>query len=322
MTENKKIQILLTGANGFIGRHTLRLLVSSGFDVVATDMQSTSLQPNLSRYVQVDLRERSQVLKLLHQSRPDLVVNLGAKTDLIGKNLEDYSANFAGIQHLVDAMEDIPLIHASSRLVFNPHIDEPDDCWDYSPNSYYGESKVKSELIVRNRPRSIIVRPTSIWGPECGPPFGNFLRLLQKGLYFSAQDRHVIKTLGYVENTAFQLKELIEYVLSNNTLIDHPLMLGDADVNLHLWAKDIAKAMGTRQPINIPYPGLRFAALVGDVASKFGLPAPINSARLSNIYNSHTYRLDEVFKIVPNLPWAYHDSITRTVKGLLDHNVQ
>jgi nucleoside-diphosphate-sugar epimerase len=117
-------------------------------------------------------------------------VHLGARTDLgETEDIQGYDANIQGVKNLIDAINATPsvtrVLFASSMLVckfgYRPQSDN-----DYCPDTLYGQSKVKTENIIRQTKLSAewaIIRPTSIWGPWFAEPYLNFFQMIVAGRF-------------------------------------------------------------------------------------------------------------------------------------------
>jgi nucleoside-diphosphate-sugar epimerase len=69
-------RVLVTGASGFIGRHTLAPLASRGFDVHAVSSQARPSSPAVARWHHVDLSRTADVSALLESVRPTHLLHL------------------------------------------------------------------------------------------------------------------------------------------------------------------------------------------------------------------------------------------------------
>ena len=102
-------KILITGGIGFIGTNLVNLLHSKGkWIILNVDIQPPKIKMFNSVWKKVDLRNREDLMLLVKSFQPDYVIHLAARTDLRGKNLEDYDANMNGVSNLLDALEYVP----------------------------------------------------------------------------------------------------------------------------------------------------------------------------------------------------------------------
>lgn len=297
-------KVVVTGASGFIGSHLIRMMQSLNIEIMGIDNRPQKLACN-SPFRQIDCKDLGSLSKLFDEFKPEVVVHLAARTDLRGRKIADYADNVLGSKNVIELSSNLRLIAASTRLVFNPHVMEPSDPFSYSPNSWYGESKVVMENLMVGLPNAIIVRPTSIWGPNCGEPFYGLIRNIRRGTYLQSRNREIIKTLGYVKNTAYQIISLIALVESPKT----PINLGDGNFDMIRFCNSLANELQVRQPKNLNFKAIEIVSRIGTMLNRFGMEVPLTHERLMNIYNSQTYSLKRIQEIVPSLPFNFQDSL-------------
>jgi nucleoside-diphosphate-sugar epimerase len=191
MSTTEAHRVLITGAAGFIGSNFISVAVKAGMSVCAIDVEENPEVVDDVYWQTVDLLDADGLRKVFATFRPDVVVHLGARTDLDNTvGLSAYAANTDGVSNVIAAIRATGsvgrVIWASTRLVFA--IDhKPLSDWDYKPSTQYGVSKVVGEILVRESlsqlPLSTIVRPTSIWGPGFREPYRPFFRAVLSGRY-------------------------------------------------------------------------------------------------------------------------------------------
>ncbi|MBP7461363.1 MAG: dTDP-4-dehydrorhamnose reductase [Candidatus Delongbacteria bacterium] len=162
-------KILITGANGVLGREFRRLFTGLLDDkqVLFTDRDKSN------GTIQLDISNPNEVIHLVGDYRPDCIINLAAMTDVDRCELEPELAmriNVDGVRHLAAVSCDygIRLVHISSGQVFNgqkktPYLenDVPD------PVNIYGKTKCNSEKIVREEvSQGYIIRTSWLIGGD------------------------------------------------------------------------------------------------------------------------------------------------------------
>ena len=314
-----KDKILITGASGFIGTNLLESFFVD-FEVVNVDFNAPRNKQHLSFWKDVDITKYDALKSVIKTFSPNYIVHLAARTDLDGKTLEDYNANIDGVENILKIADELPnlkkIIITSSMLVCKAGY-MPKNQYDYNPTTVYGESKVRTEQITWGNPPKCdwaIVRPTSIWGPWFGVPYRNFFDMVKSKMYFHIGHRSCSKTYGYVENTVYQIKQIL---FNDTTDIENKVFyLGDNPaIYIEEWADQIAGQLG-HKVIRFPYWLIRCAACFGDILGKLGVHFPMTSFRLRNMTTDNVINVDNTYQIAPHPPVDRIEGIKRTLKWM------
>ncbi len=160
------MKILLTGANGFTGRHFVQCAEQAGHQVT----------PMLA-----DLTDKAAVADQVHQAQADTVVHLAA-ISFVG-NADDaafYSVNVTGCINLLSACAALPqkprkVLLASSANIYGNCANSPiGEEQTPAPVNHYGTSKLAMEHLARtyaDRLPLVITRPFNYTGPGQGKQF-------------------------------------------------------------------------------------------------------------------------------------------------------
>jgi nucleoside-diphosphate-sugar epimerase len=251
---------------------------------------------------------------------PTQVYHLAARTDLHGDSLLAYKDNIDGVRNIVTAVNSTPsvkrAIFASSRMVcalgYQPVSDR-----DYHATNAYGASKAIGERIVRAEARPelwVLVRPTSIWGPWFDVPYRDFFDSIRRGYYFSVRGHgHITKSFGYVGNTVHQLIGLMNAEAED--VATRTFYLADYDpTDINAMAEDVRRTMGAPSIRAIPYPLIKAAAIMGDLARQVGwAEPPITSFRLRNLLMDMVFDLSALERAVGPLPYSVAEGVDHTV---------
>lgn len=100
----RKKKILVTGANGYIGRHVVDALISKGADVIAADLATDHLNP-LAQKFQCDVLDLQKNVYDFFEE-PDACVHLAWKDSFAHnseKHMADLSKHYKFIQQLVSS---------------------------------------------------------------------------------------------------------------------------------------------------------------------------------------------------------------------------
>nr|WP_281364734.1 NAD-dependent epimerase/dehydratase family protein [Nocardioides marinus] len=310
---------MVTGASGFIGTNLLRSL-RQGSDVMGYDVKPPMDPQQWDLYRYGDIRDLKSLTRAYAEFDPDFVINLAARTDLGGRSLADYSANTVGVENVCEVSNerDVPTIYASSRLVFA--IDHrPAGVFDYAPSTVYGESKIVGELVVRQRAshKWCIVRPTSIWGPWFGTPYGDFFKVVARGRFLKAAGLHPVKSFGYVGNIVAQISGMLG--LEPSKWDRGVYWLKDREpLDMYGWSDEVARQLGRRPAPDVPRSVLQGLATLGDLlkATQF-LEPPLTTFRLNNMLTDMVYEEKELYQLLPGPdPISVADGVAETVAWL------
>ncbi|MBE9466617.1 NAD-dependent epimerase/dehydratase family protein [Dyadobacter subterraneus] len=177
------MKVLVTGAAGFIGFHTVNQLLLDGFEVIGLDNINDYYSPQLKyarlkkagidqddirwyhptqssssssyRFIRMNLEDKQQLFSLFQSENFDYVINLAAQAGVRYsiENPDVYvQSNIVGFHYILEACRYFPvkhLVHASSSSVYGANAKIPfseDDKVD-SPVSLYAATKKSNELM-------------------------------------------------------------------------------------------------------------------------------------------------------------------------------
>lgn len=170
-------RVLVTGATGFVGRHTVTALQDAAVDVHTTSFHGSG-PPHLA--LPVDLLDEAAVRHLVDSSRPRHIVHLGGAIARPGQSFENLlDVNVAGTESVLAAAADCPDVEsavvASSSAVYDRWATLPlTESAKVAPSSRYGVAKAAQELVA-NRWRTeadhavAVVRLFNVVGPGQSP---------------------------------------------------------------------------------------------------------------------------------------------------------
>jgi len=168
---------LILGSNGLLGQSLVEEFKQS-YDLIAVSrgLKNKSMIDD-SQYFSVDITHRSEMLDLLQEHRPDVIINAAAYTNVDGCEKEKeacWDANVHAVENIIDGANAFPtiLVHISSDYVFDgmkgSYVEED----SLYPLGSYARSKMAAENIVTNSPMNhIIARTQVLYG------FGREIRL-------------------------------------------------------------------------------------------------------------------------------------------------
>jgi UDP-glucose-4-epimerase GalE len=150
-------RILVTGGAGYIGSHTVRLLLERGYDVAVVDNLSKGYRENVpaGRLYEMDIADTAAIEELMRQQRTEAVVHFAAFI-AVGESMAEperyFVNNVAGSLSLLAAMLCAGVKHivfSSTAAVYgNPQAVPILETFPIQAVSPYGESKVMVETLL------------------------------------------------------------------------------------------------------------------------------------------------------------------------------
>jgi UDP-glucuronate 4-epimerase len=162
------MNILVTGAAGFIGFHATMRLLQQGHRIVGVDnlnsyysvalkerrLEMLRASPSFE-FNRLDLAERDVLVPLLRDGSIDVVLHLGAQAGVRNSILDPYAyidSNIMGTLNVLEACRAVPvkqLVYASSSSVYGANVNLPFSTGDRtdSPVSLYAATKKANELM-------------------------------------------------------------------------------------------------------------------------------------------------------------------------------
>jgi len=148
----------VTGGAGYIGSHTVRLLLRQGHDVTVVDNLSKGYRHNVppERLHEMDLADTKALAQLMAGTECEAVIHFAAFI-AVGESMREparyFTNNVGGSLSLLDAMVRAGVKHivfSSTAAVYgNPHTTPILESFPIQPVNAYGESKVMVETLLR-----------------------------------------------------------------------------------------------------------------------------------------------------------------------------
>lgn len=166
------MNVLITGANGFLGQHLTLNLAAKGFSVTATSRSSSRIPAKEKfNYYPVDLASENEVKQLIRDATPDVIIHTAAMSkpdecdaDKAACILNNVNATQYLLNAAKESVPDAHFIYTSTDFIFGengPHSEDDQP----GPLNFYGESKLLAENAVMNSGLfASVVRPVFIYG--------------------------------------------------------------------------------------------------------------------------------------------------------------
>lgn len=258
------MRILVTGAAGFIGSATCRVLLDEGHSVIGIDNFMDQVYPAQRKFeqaatirahpnmqlLQADLRHFS-VKELVRDI--DVLVNLAAMPGLVPswRNFDLYSeCNTTVVFRLLEALRDFPdvhLVHASTSSVYGTES-VGDENAPLRPVSPYGITKLAGEqLISAYREifgiKATVLRLFSVYGPGQRPDMAYSLfcrRLLENEPLRITGDGQASRSNTYISDVVSAISLACAAQLDGRTMN----ICGDDEIALLDAVRILAEALG------------------------------------------------------------------------------
>ena len=165
------MKVLITGIDGFTGKHLESYLQQNNYDVFGTIISKS----NNPHHLQCDIRKEEEVINVISKIKPDYIFHLAA-ISFVGESNKSmiYDINVLGTQHILDALVSCEVnpkkvIIASSATVYgnqnNSSVLSETMC--PKPLNHYAYSKLAMEHLITtyfDKLNILITRPFNYTG--------------------------------------------------------------------------------------------------------------------------------------------------------------
>ncbi len=209
------MNILLTGANGFVGQYLTERLNKEPYTIIATGKQERGEDEVI--YRQMDFTRSAEVEKVFESYRPSFVIHAGAMSNVDECELNKEKAfltNITGTEILLNASHKYGshFILLSTDFVFDGERGMYLETDQAKPVNYYGETKLRAEQLVSQYQYPwAIVRTCLVYGDPRGTK-DNILTTVKKklgaGENYSVVDDQ-LRTPTYVEDLSAGIASVV-----------------------------------------------------------------------------------------------------------------
>ncbi len=309
---------LITGATGFIGSHLVEYLLKDGVplkDMRLLVLPGDSLKNLPDKKFDIfygDIRNKKDVKKALQGI--SVVYHLAAKTVFEGKTYNDFKdTNVDGTKNLIDFSVKAKVskfIFFSSIAVYGlPAFVGEIINWSESrtkkPAEVYGKSKLEAEKIVvsayqENKLHTVIVRPTTVYGPRDHQGVVELYNVIDKGMFVRVGDGKNKVDYVYVSDLVKGAR-LAEKKASSGA--DYILGGGNPITFNHLVNR-VGLSIGKKiSNFYIPkYIALAISYLFDFVGRQFGVKSPIFPQRVRVMTTNCYFNIDKARKEIGYKP--------------------
>lgn len=281
LKNNDMAALLFTGGTGFLGKNVMPLLQEQ-YDV-------TTCGVTLDDMIQANLA--TMVPELPEQY--DVVLHAAGKAHVVPKTEEErqlfFDINYQGTVNLCKALEQVgvpkAMVFISTVAVYGCEYGELiTEDHPLNGDTPYAKSKIMAEEYLTNwcKEHNVvlgILRPSLLAGKNAPGNLGAMVNGVRKGFYMNIAGGKVTKSVLMAEDIARLLPLVSEKGGVYNVCDTRQPSFGELSVS-------VARQLGKRKPISIPYWMAWCMAKVGDL---LGSKAPINSYKLEKMTKSLTF---------------------------------
>lgn len=306
------MNVLVTGATGFIGRHLVKRLFElesyNIFCLVRNPAKAKALEPYGVKLIYADIADKSSLDKVLNY-KIDVVFHCAAYVDnkpldLLQKTNVEGTENICRLSLKLGAER---LVYLSSVAVICGNSQEVlTEGLPYKATNSYGESKIEAEkrvLEYRQRGlRVVIIRPPMVYGedePHALKLLLGLLRLRIFPLIGKAQNKlHLV----YVENVV----EAIIYSLGKEEFLEGSFFVADNEVlSLREVFTILSEGAGYKPPFTAP-----------DFLKPFLLRLPYIGKKVSSLLKSRVFSIERIQSLGFNPPHPAAKSLKKSAAAL------
>jgi nucleoside-diphosphate-sugar epimerase len=309
--------VLVTGANGFVGRALCRVLRDAGHTVTGLVRRTGQLESGMNEWVDTSMDFAGIDATWPAALQADCVVHLAARVHVMREEAADPDAAFrapnvdgalrvaqAALRHGVRRFVFVSSIKALAECDMGRPLREDDPP---TPQDAYGRSKLAAEQALLRYGQEtgldfVIVRPPLVYGPQVR---ANFLRLIEavsKGVPLPLASVTARRSLVYVENLA----DVLMRCATDPRARHQCFHVADADA---LTVAELARSLGRHldkpaQLLPIPTGWLHFAGRLA------GRSAQVD--RLVGALQLDTSRVRSVLEWQP--PYSVDEGLAATAR--------
>ena len=282
------MKVLVTGATGFIGAHTVTRLLQGGHDVAAlTRTSAPALERAGMKAVRGDVADPADVLRAM--AGCEALMHLANVYSFWERDPRIYwRINVEATRGVLDAAVEARLtkvIHVSTYAVFAASARRPfteESPYDPAPASAYVRSKLAGEraawdLRERRGLPLVVIYPANALGAGDPKATGQYVADLVRGRLPATLFPDTVLTFVHVGDVA----EAIVRALEKPGNVGERYLVGNARMSLGEMNRMIAQVAGVRLPrLTLPGPlALALAAVLTRLADWTGRPPPWGMAR-------------------------------------------
>lgn len=296
------MQIIITGASGFVGQNLQRYLKDRRYEIQALSLRNENWQNHIhSEGAIIHLAGKAHDTS--NTSQPDEYFKVNR--DLTIRLFEEFRKSdirdffyFSSVKAVADTVEDVLIEDV-----------------DGNPLTPYGKSKLEAEqyLLAQTLPegkRLFIIRPCMIHGPGNKGNLNLLYKVVEKGIPWPLAAFHNQRSFLSIDNLSY----LMEQMLVQTDLPSGVYNFADDDaLSTNELVTLISETLNKKPKLwKISADFIKGAVKIGDV-----LPLPLNSERLKKLTESYVVSNAKIKQAlgIDNLPLTAKEGLEKTIKS-------
>jgi nucleoside-diphosphate-sugar epimerase len=324
------VDVLVTGAAGFVGEALIEALVESGATVIGADLRAGRFPT-----VRMDVTDPLEVAQVMERFAPRRVVHAAAIVDDRIPLAAHQKVNVEGTRnvlevaaaHAVDRFVQVSSIaalgvdppmgsDAATPLCFDPARPERDGGHH---GAAYFRTKAHSEALVRAERRIewTVVRPGDVYGPRSEPWVRRPLQMMRQGLPVLLGDGSGRMAPCFIDNLVDGLAAALTHPGAGGGIFTfHD---GGDGVSYRTYLERLAEVGSAPRPRSMPRRLALAAAHLAVAAERVtGQPPPLTPGAVRYVTRRSSYRLDEAREVLGWEPRVPFDEAMASMRGKLD----
>lgn len=272
-------RILITGASGQLGSAVIKAL-NSKYDLLATDSVSNNDIVWQVPFFNLDITDAYQIRTVLQDTKPDVLINLAAMTDVDGCEINPDQAelvNTTAVGYLIEHFNG-QFIQISTDYVFDGKAGPYSEDDKTNPISVYGKTKLDAETIVQRPGKDWVILRTNVLFDYYPGTQASFIKWVIDSLK-AEKTINVVNDQWNNPTWTHSLAEIIELVVKND--VQGLYNYGGADyLNRFDFARLIANIFDLNESFIMP---------IKTKSLKQSAPRPllggVKTAKIENYFN-------------------------------------